>query len=124
MVYVSDQVKSPPDLWIQPLAADGSPSGAARRLTNHPGTAAYPSYSPDGRSIAFRRALQGRRDISIVPAAGGPPAQFTSDAAVDIHPAWSPDGRRIAFVSERGGRSRIWAAPVADGRPASGPRGR
>ncbi len=118
VVYVSDQVKSPPDLWIQPLAADGSPGGAARRLTDHPGTAAYPSYSPDGRWIAYHRSLQGRRDIWIVPAAGGPPVQFTSDAAVDIHPAWSPDGRRIAFVSERGGRSRIWVAPVADGRPA------
>jgi Tol biopolymer transport system component/tRNA A-37 threonylcarbamoyl transferase component Bud32 len=118
IVYVSDQVKSPPDLWIQPLSADGSPAGQARRLTDHPGTAAYPSYSPDGRWIAYHRALEGRRGIWIVPAAGGPPAQFTTESAVDIHPVWSPDGRTIAFVSERGGGSHIWLAPVADGKPA------
>ena len=118
VVYVSDQLKSPPDLWIQPLAPDGSPGGMARRLTDHPGTAAYPSYSPDGRWIAYHRALDDQRDVWIVPAAGGAPLRFTDDPAVDIHPAWSPDGKHIAFVSERGGGSRIWIAPVAEGRPA------
>ena len=118
VVYVSDQLKSPPDLWIQPLAPDGSPGGPARRLTDHPGTAAYPSYSPDGRWIAYHRALDDQRDVWIVPAAGGAPLRFTDDPAVDIHPAWSPDGKHIAFVSERGGGSRIWIAPVAEGRPA------
>jgi Tol biopolymer transport system component len=117
VAYVSEQVKSPPDLWIQPLTVDGSSGGPARRLTDHPGSAAYPSYSPDGRWIAYHRALSGERDIWIVPAAGGAPIRFTDDPAVDVMPAWSPDGLQIAFVSERAGGSHIWVAPVADGKP-------
>ena len=120
VAYVSDQLKSPTDLWIQPLGPDGAPSGRARRLTDHPGSAAYPSYSPDARWIAYHRALNGHRDIWIVPVVGGTAVRFTDDPAIDVHPAWSPDGRQIAFVSERGGGSHIWLAPVADGR-AAGP---
>jgi eukaryotic-like serine/threonine-protein kinase len=119
VVFVSEYVKSPPDLWIQSLAPDGRASGPPRRLTDHPGTVAYPSWSPDGRWIAYHRALEGQRDVWIVPAEGGVPARFTDDPAVDTHPAWSPDGTRIAFVSTRGGGiSHIWLAPVAGGAPA------
>jgi eukaryotic-like serine/threonine-protein kinase len=120
VAYVSDQLKSPPDLWIQPLSPDGSAAGAARRLTDQPGSSTHPSYSPDGRWIAYYRVVNEQRDIWIVPADGGTPLRFTDDPAMDVHPAWSPDGRQIAFVSERGGGSHVWLAAVANGK-AAGP---
>ncbi len=118
VVYTSEQLKAPPDLWIQPLTRAGAPDGPARHLTDHPGSASHPSYSPDGTWIAYYRVLDGQRDIWVVPAGGGTPIRFTDDPAADIHPAWSPDGRFIAFASERDGASHIWRTPVAGGRPA------
>ena len=120
IVYSSDEAKSPPDLWVQPLAPDGRPGASPRRLTDQPGSATHPSYSPDGRWVASYRVVEGQRDIWIVPAAGGTPVRFTDDPAADLHPAWSPDGRQIAFVSERGGGSHVWLAPVTGGK-AAGP---
>ena len=99
---------------------DGQPGASPRRLTDQPGSATHPSYSPDGQWVAYYRVVEGQRDIWIVPAAGGTPLRFTDDPAADLHPAWSPDGRQLAFVSERGGGSHIWLAPVAGGR-AAGP---
>jgi Tol biopolymer transport system component/tRNA A-37 threonylcarbamoyl transferase component Bud32 len=122
VVYISDQAKSAADLWIQPLSPDGSPAGPARRLTDQPGSAQHPSYSPDGRWIAYYRVIEGQRDIWIMTAGGDAPIRFTDDPAVDMHPAWSPDGRQIAFVSERSGGTHIWIAPVADGRATGSAR--
>jgi Tol biopolymer transport system component len=109
------------DLWLQPLVAN-RPEGRPRRLTDHPGTAATPKFSPDGRWIAYFRVQEGQRDVWVVPASGGPPSRITDDPGVDINPAWSPDGKHLAVSSDRGGQAGIWVVPVADGRPAGAPR--
>lgn len=121
LVFVSNRWGGRYDLWLQKLA-NGKPSGTPQRLTDQPGSAQHPAWSPDGAWIAYFRVVQGQRDVWIVPAAGGQPVQFTDDPAVDIHPAWSPDGRQIVFVSEREGGSHLWTAPVAGGRPAGAAR--
>jgi len=122
VAFVSDRRNGRPDLWLQPLSPDGEPAGTARQLTDHPGTVAQPSFSPDGRWVAYHRVLEGQRDIWIVPVSGGPPGRFTDHPAIDIHPDWSPDGRYLAWVSDRGGGQQVWVAPVANGRPAGPPR--
>lgn len=106
---------------IQPLV-DGKPVGPPYRVTDHPGSASAPAFSPDGEWIAYFRAWQGQRDVWIVPAAGGIANRFTDDPGVDIHPAWSPDGRFLAFASDRDGASRIWVGAVETGRRAGPPR--
>ena len=118
VVFVSDRQGGRFGLWLQPLSPAGEPLGTARRLTDQPRTVAQPSYSPDGRWVAYHRVLEGQRDIWVVSVSGGTPLRFTDDLNRDMQPDWSPDGRFLAWVSERSNSPQIWIAPVADGRPA------
>ena len=122
VVFVSDRRNGRVDLWLQPLSETGEPLGAARRLTDHPGTVAQPSVSPDGRWVAYHRVFEGQRDIWVVPTVGAAPVRFTDHPALDVHPDWSPDGRFLAWVSDRGRGQQPWIAPVTNGRPAGPPR--
>jgi len=60
-----------------------------------------PTYSPNGRLIAFDA---GRR-IAIVAASGGPVTLLSAISDDDGHPAFAPGGRQIAFTgtNDRGG---------------------
>ena len=108
------------DLWQQ-LVEGGRPRGTPSRLTDLPGSEATPSFSPDGRWLAYTRALREQRQIWIQAASGDPPVRVTAHAGDDVHPSWSPDGKRLAFVSRRDGQSHVWSVPVAEGRAAGRP---
>jgi eukaryotic-like serine/threonine-protein kinase len=62
-----------------------------------------PELSPDGRSLAVQRTLQGNPDIWLMDLVRGSFTRFTFDGANDNYPVWSPDGTRIAFRSDRKG---------------------
>jgi Tol biopolymer transport system component len=84
------------------------PSGEGlRRLTS--GSSDFdPSWSPNGRRIAFVRGV----DIWVMDAWGHHLHQVTTSPAAEAEPTWSPDGRTIAFVSYRDDGHRV------DGRAA------
>jgi TolB protein len=73
--------------------------------TNHDG---WPTWSPDGKRIAFHSDRDGDLDIWVINSDGSGRTQLTSSAGDDAHPAWSPDGISIAFTSEREGNPDIW----------------
>jgi hypothetical protein len=60
-----------------------------------------PTWSPDGRSIAFSALTAGVTNLFIYGLETGTMRQITDDAYADLHPTWSPDGRTIAFASDR-----------------------
>ena len=62
-----------------------------------------PTWSPDGRWIAFSM----RGDIWKVPADGGDAVAITSGPAYHFDPAWNPDGTRIAFSFQATGNLEI-----------------
>lgn len=104
------------DLWLQRLQGQ-VPIGQPVRLIDQPGTCAVPTFSPDGRWIAYFHFVEGRRDVWVVSAKGGKPVNFTNEPSANNQPAWSPDSRQIAFISNRGGSNQVWVAPFVEGLP-------
>lgn len=66
-------------------------------LTNHPAVDAVPSWSGDGRQIAFGSDRNGQWDIYTMRADGTNVVQRTHTARIEWGTAFSPDGRYIAY---------------------------
>jgi serine/threonine protein kinase len=97
------------DIYVKDLANPGEPT----RLTKDPAPDVYPTWSPDGRQIAFWRS-SGNRNVlyQISPLGGG--ERKLADVIGGGPLSYSPDGRSIAFAateSQNGVRS-IWSIAV------------
>ena len=62
-----------------------------------------PTWSPDGKSVAFISNMSGRNNIWVVPAEGGFPTQLTVSDQRQTSATWSPDGKWIAYQSDYDG---------------------
>ena len=70
-----------------------------RRLTVNPTNDQYPTWSPDGKKIAFVSNRNGGNiQIWVIDADGKNPIRLT-DGVSDSYPDWSPDGRTILYVA-------------------------
>jgi dipeptidyl aminopeptidase/acylaminoacyl peptidase len=94
-------------IWIADV-----PGGNARPLT-FGAKDRQPRWSPDGRTLAFVRTLDGEKDgqLWLLPMAGGEARALTALAGGVGSPEWSPDGTRIAFTSSHN-RERDEPKPV------------
>lgn len=99
-----------PNGGIRLMRADGHD---VRPLTS--GEDWNPSWSPDGKKIAFDRSnpSDGNRDIYVMNADGTGLKRLTSDPSFDADPEWSPDGRKFAFY--RNGDIYVMNASDASG---------
>ena len=66
-----------------------------------------PTWSPDGKSIAFISNMSGRNNLWLVDAEGGWPVQLTVSDQRQSSPTWSPDGKWIAYQSDYDG-DELW----------------
>jgi Ca2+-binding RTX toxin-like protein len=85
--------------------------GAVRRLTVL-GRNFDPSWSPDGRTIAFVSRRDGNLELYTMSWDGSNQTRITSTPGAESSPDWSPDGRRLVFV--RG--PDLWVRDIGTGR--------
>jgi TolB protein len=102
------------DIYVVPV--DGSQ--LPQRITDNPAPDFSPSWSPDGRRIAFVSWRDGNQDIYI----------FSLDNPVDAasinltntptrqedHPVWSPDGKYIAYSAVDAGIEKVFVKSADD----------
>jgi len=73
------------DLWLVPKEGDGP-----RRITRDPALDAQPSWSPDGRSLAFYSLRGGKRRIWVWGRDSGLIRPLTPPEVQSRYPAWAP----------------------------------
>ncbi len=72
-----------------------------------------PSYSPDGKRIAYVSFEQRKPRIFIQYVDTGRREQITNFEGLNGAPAWSPDGNRLAFVLSKDGNPEIYVMNLA-----------
>ncbi len=100
----------------------GTPEGAAfslaksGKVTTAMGAEDIPSWSPDGRTLAYESDQAGNLDIWVTQIGYPQAVNRTADSPDDdMHPNWSPDGQWIAFYSKREG-SGYFIMPAVGGK--------
>ena len=111
---IRDAVPSPDGRQVAFTALDrlylaDLPNGAPRRLTGDNVGEFYPTWSPDGASIAYVTWTDNGGYLMKVSAAGGTSTRLSNEPAYLQRPVWSPDGSKIVVTraAAREGRDAI-----------------
>ena len=114
LVVVITAVAYLSSLIRQKFPVSPPPNRPLAQLTEGGGLQSWPSWSPDGRYIAYSSDRSGNFDIWVQQIGGGDPIQVTKSPAHDWQPDWSPDGTSIVFRSERDGGG-LYIVPALGG---------
>lgn len=116
IAFVSERTGLP---QIHLINADGSD---IRPITNMPGGACQPDWSPDGKRLVFISPCDDPQKTRFVDAVlytvnadGSDLYPLPDSAGGDYDPAWSPDGNKIAYTSLRDGYPQIYVFNLLDG---------
>jgi len=97
--------------WIyfrpQVTEAPRVPEAKLTKVTFDPGLEDEPTWSPDGKFLAYTTDERGNLDIVVLPLGGGQPIWVVESDADDAQPSWSPDVSKLAFVSARDHSGRL-----------------
>lgn len=99
------------ELWV----ADEMGRDEMRLTTMQSQATRFPSWSPDGKTIAFEAQQEGQSDIYIIDAAGGVPQRITTSSQQESRPSWSRDGQAVYFGSDQSGSWEVWRQTLSSG---------
>jgi TolB protein len=102
MVFASTRHSTHAGIYLQRV--DGT---AVTKLTSDDSDNAFPTFSPDGKEIAFCSTRGGAWNIYVMDTEGRNTITVTSGGTQCIHPSFSPDGTRLVY-SALGARSNQW----------------
>jgi hypothetical protein len=86
-----------------------NPDGSSQtKLTDNTVDDIQPTWSPDGKWIAFASKRDGNYEIYVMSGSGGSQTRITSNPATDLSPTWSPGGDQLAFSSDRDSGDEIY----------------
>jgi dipeptidyl aminopeptidase/acylaminoacyl peptidase len=104
------------DIWLVP-----SDSGPARQLTTNPGPDRSPSFSPDGRRMAYLSSERvnssaDQMDVLALALDGGAAVNLTADYDYSVSSIeWSEDGRHIYITAPEGLTQKLYRVPASGG---------
>ena len=131
---IFNSARSTPDLkaewskqWIELYMMDISGNNVTR-LTTFKTISTFPSISPDGRYIVYRKVIDSlafnwdlttnksnrNSEIFVMAIDGKKDVNVSNSAAYDGWPMWSADNRSIVFSSNRSGPARVGQLYVSD----------
>jgi TolB protein len=91
--------------------------GGLQRITHGRSIETSPTWSPDGRRLAFVSDQSGAPQV-YVQDIGGEPRRLTFQGSYNASPAWSPTGEWIAYASQAGGGFDIYLIDPTSGHVA------
>jgi Tol biopolymer transport system component/tRNA A-37 threonylcarbamoyl transferase component Bud32 len=107
-------------VWLTRRARSTEPKQTRwEQLTRFTDSATSPALSPDGRMVAFVRAVDtfiSPGEIYVKQLPDGEPVRLTDDGLGKMSPVFSPDGSRIAYTREPWPWD-TWIVPVLAGKP-------
>jgi Tol biopolymer transport system component/DNA-binding winged helix-turn-helix (wHTH) protein len=92
------------------LSQDRSPNP----LTTFLGAETSPSFSPDGKTVAFSWDGEEKQyfHVFLISLSGGTVKKLTDGPQNDHTPIWSPDGKQLAFLRRSENDTEIWLVKV------------
>ncbi|HYM01114.1 MAG TPA: DPP IV N-terminal domain-containing protein, partial [Blastocatellia bacterium] len=85
-----------PDIWL--VSTSG---GQAVQLTTSEKADTSPRWSPDGKTLGFISARDGKPQVYLISPFGGEASKLTDSKTGVESFSWSPDGSRIAYVARQ-----------------------
>lgn len=112
MLYVSVQHKSSTDQLYKLIIADAD-GARAREVLKSTEPILSPSWSPDGKQMAYVSFETSRPAIYRQVVATGEREQLTNFRGLNGAPSWSPDGQELAMVLSKDGNPEIYIMDLA-----------
>jgi Tol biopolymer transport system component len=116
LAYVKSAVNA--NVWKRDLRDLTHAAGEPSKLITSTRQQAAPSFSPDGKHIAFQSDRSGSWEIWLCDRDGSNAVQLTRfGGALTGTPRWSPDGQQIVFDSRAKGVAQVYVVSAEGGTP-------